>query len=163
MRQPRQLSPEGAVVRLEALCAASEQCTADLREKLRRWLIDDDDAERIIASLAKRRFVDDARFARAYVRDKYRFARWGRYKIVMGLKAKRISANDIEDALTEIDLDEYERILLELLQAKVRTARLSREWADRAKLMRFAASRGFESSMVGSLISSGAPWEREDG
>ena len=153
------MTADGAKMRLEALCAASEQCTADLREKLRRWGVAADEAEAVIESLRSRRFVDDARFARAYVRDKYRFARWGRHKIVMGLRAKRISADDIDAALAEIDLDEYEELLTQLLRSKVRSGRLSREWPDRAKLLRFAASRGFESSLITRIVASGAPWQ----
>lgn len=163
MREPRPISSENALMRLAALCAASEQCSHDLREKMRRWLLPDEEAEKVLARLVADRYVDDGRFARAYVRDKYRFARWGRSKIIMGLRAKRISRSDIDEALGEIDLDEYEANLLALLRAKVRTGRLSREWADRAKLYRFAASRGYESSLISRLISSGAPWEREDG
>lgn len=160
MKIRRQLSADEAIIRLETLCAASEQCRADLREKLRRWQVDD--ADRIIDELARRKFVDDARFARAYVRDKYRFARWGRAKIVMGLRAKHIGRDDIDEALSEIDADEYESILATLLRAKVRMARIADDYEGRGKLFRFAASRGFESSLVSRLIGDRTPWHEED-
>lgn len=162
-RPTRPVTAEQALIRLETLCASSEQCTADLLRRLSRWGVSGDDSERIISRLRELRFVDDSRFARAYVRDKYRFARWGRMRIIMGLRAANISRDTIDDALAEIDEEEYEAILTALLRAKARSARLTDSYADRSKLFRFAASRGFESSLASRIISRRLPWIPEDG
>ncbi len=163
IRKPRQITPEQALQRLEALCAASEQCTAELRNKLRRWSISEENAEKIIVRLSEKRFVDDERFAKAFVRDRYRFSRWGRARIAMELKVRKISRTIIGEAMKEIDDDEYVDILIHLLRSKVRSARLGKEYAERAKLFRFAASRGFESSLISRCISDGLPWIEENG
>lgn len=163
MKQRCRITPDEAVMRLQALCAASEQCTAEIQRRLQRWEINQHECDRIIRELIEERFIDDLRFARAYVRDKYRFAHWGRSRIVMQLRARSISRDNINDALAEIDEDEYESILLRLLRTKVRSARLSDSYADRSKLWRFAAMRGFESSLISRLISKGLPWTEEDG
>ena len=148
------IDPETAASRLEALCARSEQCTFDLLRKLSSWKVPSAEAARIVQSLESQGYVDDARFARAYVRDKYRFARWGVYKIRIQLQARRISAADISEALGEIDPDEYYSLLLSVLRAKVRTLS-SADISDpetRLKLMRFGVSRGYETSLVGRAL-----------
>ena len=148
------LDPKAAAARLEAMCARSEQCTSDLLRKLAAWGIASAEAQRIVQSLEAQGFVDDARYAEVFVRDKYRFARWGVYKIRMHLSARRISSSDIESALRSVDTDEYYSLLLSALRSKART--LSPDHLTtpegRAKLMRFAISRGYESSLVSRAI-----------
>lgn len=148
------LDPKIAASRLEALCARSEQCTFDLSRKLAGWGVPSSEAQSILQSLEAQGFVDDARYAVAFVRDKYRFSRWGVYKIRMHLSARRISTADIESALRAIDRDEYYRLLLSALRARART--LSPEELGtpegRLRLMRFAISRGYESALVSRAI-----------
>lgn len=139
-------------MRLENMCIKAEHCTAEVREKLRQWGVHPDDAAEIIEALIARRFVDDKRFAAAFVRDKYRFARWGRRKIEMALRQKRISDAIINQAFEEIDNEEYTRILTELLAAKAKTLGPLTDYENRVKLFRFALSRGFESSLVSNII-----------
>lgn len=151
LRKP--ITPDKAMIRLEELCARAEHCTSELRLKLRDWGIATDDADAIILSLQKRRFVDDARFAVSFVRDRYRYARWGRVKIRLQLRAKRISTDIIEDALAEIDEDEYLDILASVLNAKARTLHETTSRESRSKLFRFAINRGFEPPLISSQIS----------
>lgn len=148
------VSPEMALSRLEALCARSEQCTFDLRRKLSTWGVAADSADKIVMRLERDGFVDDARYAVAYVRDKYRFARWGRNKIRMGLAAKRISSTDVRQALAAIDDDEYREIMAALLRAKARVLGIAAgcEYADKVRLMRFGVSRGFEYDLVTNAV-----------
>lgn len=151
-RKPKEVKPEQALVRLEELCARSEHSTGELRTKLRQWRIAPADAEEIIESLTARRFVDDSRFARAFVRDKYRFARWGRRKIAMALKQKRIDSDTIDEALEEINQEEYTAVLRTLLKAKAAHMDRPLSYDDRVKLFRFAVARGFETQLVSSLL-----------
>ena len=120
-RAKKALKPEVALMRLEALCARSEQCEGEIRRKLRLWQIGEEDADTIVRSLRRRRFVDDSRYAGAFVRDKYRFARWGRRKIELALRQKRVDADIIAEALEEIDEDEvYGKSLRQLIVLKSR-------------------------------------------
>ncbi|MDE5628910.1 MAG: RecX family transcriptional regulator [Muribaculaceae bacterium] len=149
----KEISPEKALLRLEELCARSEQCSAELMRKLRAWNINPEDAAAILRSLKARRFVDDERFARAFVRDKYRFNHWGRIKIAMALRAKHIDDDTISQAMEEIDQTLYLKILRALLNAKNRAIPADTEAFDRrVKLFRFATSRGFESSFISKIV-----------
>lgn len=154
-RPARPMDPARALVRLEELCARSEQCEGELREKLRKWSIPSNKASEIIASLRSRRFVDDARFARAYVRDKFRFSHWGRRKIEMYLRQKRVEQDIIDVALDEIDPEDYLLLLRRLLSAKAATLRDDPgSFEARNKLYRFAIGRGFEPSVISQALSS---------
>ncbi len=150
--KPKTITAEQALTRLESLCARGEHSTGELREKLRRWSIDPSSTDQIIDSLTKRRFVDDRRFAKAYVNDKLRFARWGRRKIAVGLSAKGIPADVYRNILTEIDTEEYESILSDLLISKSRSIAEPKTYEGRTKLYRFGLSRGYESETVSRLI-----------
>lgn len=146
------VTPDKAIIRLEELCARAEHCTSELRLKLRDWGIVADDADAIIDSLQKRCFVDDTRFAVSFVRDRYRYARWGRIKIRMQLRAKHIAPNVIEEAIAEIDEEEYLAILSALIKARMRTMADPKAYDSRIKLFRFALNRGFESALISCCI-----------
>lgn len=154
------IKPEAATMRLEGLCARSEQCTADLQRKLSTWGISKSDSEKIITYLIENRFVDNSRFARAYVRDKYRFSGWGRQKIISGLYAKRIEKHLIEDALTEINLKEYASIAFRAIASKLRQMpdELTRS-NKQQRLMRFAAGRGYEIALIIKILDSDRLWQ----
>lgn len=153
----RIITPEMALSRLAASCARSETCTADALARLRRWGIALSAANAIIGRLTDEGYISDSRYARAYVRDKYRFAGWGRRKIAMGLAAKRIARDIAAEALDEaVDSDEYLAKLTAVVRAKARTMprELHNTYEGRAKLFAFAAGRGFESPLISAVIRS---------
>lgn len=142
------LTPPEALHRAAALCSSAEHCTADIREKLARWGVTEADSCTIIDRLVQERFIDEQRYAVAFVKDKFRFSGWGRIKMRYALQQKRIDGSDIDHALATLDEEQYNDRLLELLQAKSRSIRDDDPEARRAKLFRFAASRGFEPSLI---------------
>ena len=149
----RRVAPEKAKIKLEEMCARAEHCTHELRQKLWQWGVGQEDADAIIDSLVSRRFVNDARFAKVFVRDKYRFNRWGRMKIRMEMRLKRIPDQIINDALEEIDEDIYLEGLEQFLRSRLRA--VAKEEDRRVayqKLMRSAASRGFEMDFSAKII-----------
>ena len=150
LRKPRIITPEEAQVRLEELCARAEHCEWELFSKLRTWKIAPDEAERIVARLRASRFVDDARYARAFVRDKFRFMRWGRLKIQNALRVKRIHPSIIAECLAEIDPEEYEQTARELVQRKMAALpeELRGTYEGRTKVFRAVAARGFEPAII---------------
>ena len=142
------LTPPEALHRAAALCSSTEHCTADIREKLARWGVTEADSRTIIDRLVQERFIDEQRYAVAFVKDKFRFSGWGRIKMRYALQQKRIDGSDIDHALATLDEEQYNDRLLELLQAKSRSIRDDDPEARRAKLFRFATSRGFESALI---------------
>ena len=86
----KEMTENEARLRLETLCAASEQCSHDMEEKLRRWQLPEEARARIMAHLTAERYVDDERFCRAFVKDKIRYNKWGRRKVEQALFMKHI-------------------------------------------------------------------------
>ncbi|MDE5567222.1 MAG: RecX family transcriptional regulator [Muribaculaceae bacterium] len=152
IRSRKPITPDNALRRLEDLCARSEQCSGEARKKLYNWGIQAKDTEQIISSLIERRFIDDRRYCRAFVRDKLMFSHWGKRKIKLSLIQKRIDRNIIDFELEQIDIDTYTDILKRIVLAKARTIKDADTYEGRTRLFRFAASRGFEPDLISKLI-----------
>lgn len=156
----RPMTTEAATIRLESLCARSEHSTYELQQKLYKWGISPTEAAKIIRHLTDARFVDDNRFAQAYVKDKYRFARWGRRKISTGLYAKHIDSDTIDQALSTINNREYATIAFNLIASKLRTLPADIERIEkRQRLLKFGVGRGYETSLIIKILNSRRLWE----
>lgn len=143
--------PKKLLERYERQCARMEYCSSDIRRKALKALGGDADAaEKIVASLVKDGFVDDRRYAGAFVREKSALQGWGEAKLRFMLAGKGISRDVIADALTEIDAEKASARLEKLLQAKART--LEGDPAFRLKLLKFGLSRGYTYDEVDAAI-----------
>lgn len=143
--------PKKFLERYERQCARMEYCSSDIRRKALKALGGDADAaEKIVASLVKDGFVDDRRYAGAFVREKSALQGWGEAKLRFMLAGKGISRDVIAEALTEIDAEKASARLEKLLQAKART--LEGDPAFRLKLLKFGLSRGFAYDEVDAAI-----------
>ena len=129
-----------------------EHCESEVREKLLSWGCSEEETDKIIAYLIEERYIDNQRYANSYTKDKFRFNHWGKYKISMMLRSKDISNEIIEDALCQIDEEEYLDKLQQILHDKLRSLKYSSEYEKKGKLFKFAQSRGFESSAISKVI-----------
>ncbi len=145
IRKRRSRNAEEVKVRLASLCARSEQCEYDIRRKLQTTELSDAEKEGILDTLRKGKFFDDGRFARAYARDKFRFAGWGPRKIAAALSQRRIPSEAIREALEGIEGETTAERACEIGRQKARRLDLSQR-EDSARLLRYLASRGFSSS-----------------
>ena len=137
------MTEQEAYLQLAALCAQAEHCQQEMRDKMRRWGLDETVQNRIIDRLIKERYVDDERYARAFVKDKIRYNKWGRRKVQQALWMKRIDADIQQRVLDEIDEKEYLDILRPLLKQKRKSIKAESDYELNQKLLRFALSRGF--------------------
>lgn len=133
------------------LCARSEQCAYDIREKLFKAGLNPSAVEETITFLINEKFIDDNRFAGSFARDKVKFAGWGRNKIRMALALKRINSTTISEALDSIPYEMYQDSLMRAAKSKARNLELN-DYADKVKLMRHLASRGFTSSEASEAV-----------
>lgn len=139
-----EITEKDALSRMAAYCASAEHCRAEVVEKLQRWGIAYDAIDRIIDCLEQEQYIDEERYCRAFIRDKYRFAKWGKVKIGQSLQLKKIPSKVYRPFLDEIDEEEYFSILQKLLMAKRKSISAETDYELNCKLMRFALSRGFE-------------------
>lgn len=143
-----------ALNRAASLCASSERCPAEIRTKALGWGLDEAEADRLVARLIDEHFIDEARYARAFARDKYRFQHWGRTKIRYALLTKGIAERHLAEALDEVaDADDYLDGCVALLRQRMRDMPQPLAPNDRARLYRFAAQRGYEAGIISRALS----------
>lgn len=138
----RPVDKEQMLSRMTRLCSLREYCMEDLRGKLAA--LPPEEAEEVLGILLRDGWVDDARYARAFARDKSALQGWGSLKIKLALQRKHIDAKAIEAALAGIDGPAADARMEQLLLAKWKS--LSREEDPRrkqAKFFRYALGRGY--------------------
>lgn len=145
------MTAEEMLVRMAGLCANAEHCSSDIREKVIKKGFPTDVADKIVAYLVDNKYVDDCRYARAFATDKVRFSGWGKIKIRMYLKGKRLPEAVISVGIECVTDADYLQSLRKSLVSKARSLDMS-EVKDRQKLYRHLASRGFESQLIISEI-----------
>ena len=144
----KEMTEQEAYLQLAAICAQAEHCEQEMRDKMKRWEIDETVQNRIIDRLTKERYIDNERYARAFVKDKIRYNKWGRRKVQQALWMKRID-NDIQQrVLDEIDEKEYLDVLRPLLKQKRKSIKADSDYEMNQKLVRFALSRGFTFDII---------------
>lgn len=148
----KEMTEQEAYLQLAALCAQAEHCQQEMRDKMKRWEIDETVQNRIIARLVKERYIDDERYARAFVKDKIRYNKWGRRKVQQALWQKRIDDDIQRHVLDEIEEKEYLDVLRPLLKQKRKTIKAQSDYELNQKLMRFALSRGFTFDIIRQCI-----------
>jgi len=133
---------------LAAYCSKFEHSVQEVQQKLNATPLPPEAAERILTYLKAEGFVNDERFARAFVNDHLHIHRWGRIKIAHALTDKGVSTNISQEALATIDETLYTGILYNLLKAKQRTIQTACNYRKNAQLCRYAYARGFEPEII---------------
>lgn len=146
------MTADEILYKLAARCSTSEQCLSDVEAKLKRYDLSEEERTRILQHLVEEKYIDDKRYAEAFVRDKYRFNKWGRIKIAQGLRMKGIDNGTVNEAMGVIDETEYLHILRELIKAKRKSIRGKSDYEVNGKLIRFAIGRGFEFAAIRSCM-----------
>ena len=137
-----------AYLQLATLCAQAEHCQQEMRDKMKRWEMAPEVQERVIARLIKERYIDDERYARAFVKDKILYNKWGRRKVQQGLWMKHIDDDIQQRVLSEVDDTEYLAVLKPLLKQKAKSIKAENDYELTQKLVRFALGRGFTYDII---------------
>ena len=144
----KQMTEQEAYLQLAAICAQAEHCEQEMRDKMKRWELDETVQNRVIDRLVKERYIDNERYARAFVKDKIRYNKWGRRKVQQGLWMKRIDEDIQQTVLDEIDDEEYLHVLRPLLKQKSRSIKAENDYERNQKLVKFALGRGFTFDII---------------
>lgn len=152
-REKRAKTPEQALAALMRLCARAEKSEGDARRLMRGWGLTEQDAERVLARLVRERFIDDARYAEAFVREKLRLSGWGEYKIRTALQRKGIRRETIDAALAQADRSGMGERLAQQLARKLRTVKSATPYELKTKLVRYGLSLGYDYETVLETVS----------
>ena len=137
-----------AKAKLEWYCVYQERCMQEVENKLSDWGFYGEQSDNLIADLISNSFLNEERFAIAYVSGKIRIKKWGRIKIKINLKQKRISEYSTKKAFKEIDEDEYLENLNHLANKKFEQVKGKSKWDKKAKIQRYLLSKGYENQLV---------------
>lgn len=138
------LTEEEAYVAMASYCSKSEHCRSEIESKLRHYGMSDLQIDHVIKRLITERFIDEERYAKAFVHDKYVFAGWGVVKIRYALRVKRIEPVDIDNALHAINREEYLSILKNIVEKKNENLKNNGKYERQNKVIHFAMNKGFE-------------------
>jgi regulatory protein len=155
MNQPkptRITDEKTALAKAEHYCAYQERSQQEVRDKLYEWGLHSAQVENLIVQLIQTNFLNEARFANAYVKGKFNQKGWGKLKIKQGLKFKKVSDVLIKKALNTIDDDDYLNTLKQMLEKKLRLLGEKDPFKKRYKLHQYALSRGFEHDLISDIL-----------
>ena len=144
----KEMTEQEAYLRLTILCAQAEHCEQEMRDKMKHWKLDETTQDRIIARLIKERYIDEERYARAFVKDKIRYNKWGHRKVQQALWQKQIDNGIQQRGLDEIDEKDYLDVLRPLLLQKRKATKAGSDYELNQKLVRFALGRGFTFDII---------------
>lgn len=147
-------SPEQALESLRLSCARAERAPSDVRRSMMRWRMDSDDIDAIMEILIRDNYLDEERYAAAFVRDKMSMGSWGRMKIEYGLRAKSISREAISRAMEQLEPERQSEELEQLLRRRYERERPRTEntYALTSKLIRWAMGRGYDYEQIRSTL-----------
>jgi regulatory protein len=133
-------------------CSVAERCTQEIKTKLSQFELSDEAVDTIVEYLKQEGFIDETRYIKAFINDKFHFQKWGRLKIKQQLLFKKLDECNIDFCLSQIDTESYNNQLTTLLKTKSKLLKGSSEHDTKAKLYRFALSKGYESTVIFSRL-----------
>ena len=152
MKTQKSYTVDEATKVLEHFCAYQERCHKEVEQKLYDLKMIPEAKEKIILHLLQHNFLNEERFARAFVRGKFSIKRWGRIKIVNQLRFKNISPYNIKAGLNEINEDAYIATLQKIAEKKLPLIKESNTYKKKNKLAAFLISKGYESGLTYKIV-----------
>jgi regulatory protein len=141
-----------ALEKAMAQCSRREYCCDDIQNKLSLWGVENNDAGKILGILINDNFINESRYATAFVRDKFKYNKWGKVKIAAHLRSKKLPPDIINSSLDSIDNNLYTKILKELIETHRKSVKAKNQYDLKAKLLRYGLSKGFESRLVYDIL-----------
>lgn len=151
-QKPLKLDRHAALLKAESYCAYQERAQQEIRNKLYEWGLRPDEVEELISELITTNFLNEERFAMAYVSGKFNIKKWGKVKIKQGLKLKRIPDKMITRALNSIDYDDYLKAVLYIAEKKAKLITEKDPYKRKHKLVAYLLGKGFENDVILSVL-----------
>jgi len=146
-------SRDEALILIRKYCAFQERCHQEVRYKLIQHGIYGDLLKEIISELITEDFLNEERFARSFTRGKFRMKQWGKNKIKQELKKRDISPYCIKESMSEINDQEYQKLLKNLLSKKEKISTYKNSFDRQKKLTDYALSKGYEYETIQIILS----------
>lgn len=145
-----------AKAKIEYFCAYQERSHSEVESKLYKWGLESDQVNALIADLIQNNYLNEQRFAESYASGKFRIKKWGRNKIKLHLKQKKVSTYSINKAMESLDEDEYRETLSDLADRKHRETK-GTKWEKFQKTYKYLVQKGYESGLVQEVLNEQFP------
>lgn len=152
MKNDKSYTVDEATKLLENYCAYQERCHKEVEQKLYDLNMIPEAKEKIIIHLLQHNFLNEERFAKAFVRGKFSIKNWGKQRILNELKFRNISIYNINTALKEIDDEDYLKTLQKIAKKKLPLIKESNTFKKSSKLVNYLISKGFEPNLVYPIV-----------
>lgn len=147
-KKPQILDKRTALIKAESWCAYQERAQQEVRDKLYEYGLHQNEVEELITELIVTNFLNEERFAMAYVSGKVNIKKWGRIKIKQGLKFKKVPDKLIQKALNSIDGEKYVANLLATAEKKIKVLTEKDPIKKKYKLITYLQTKGFEKDLI---------------
>jgi regulatory protein len=151
-RKRMRLDPKVAKLKAADYCAYQERSQQEVRDKLYTYGLHQNEVEEVISELIQENFINEERFAKAFIGGKFRMKGWGKRKILQSLKPHKISDYCIKKGLEEIDPDAYYATLKKHAEKKLPSLKGQNDYIIRGKLSQHLVMKGFESDLIREAI-----------
>lgn len=152
-KKKKRLSEKEAKLKAADYCAYQERSQQEVRDKLYSYGLYTDAVEEIISDLITEGFINEERFAKSYCRGKFRLKKWGRNKILQGLKQHRVSDYCVRQGLAEIDEGEYLKCLADLAEKKKAQLKSEDPFIANRKTASYLIQKGYEPTLIWTHLS----------
>uniref|UniRef100_UPI0039A5CD4A regulatory protein RecX n=1 Tax=Ornithobacterium rhinotracheale TaxID=28251 RepID=UPI0039A5CD4A len=129
-------------------CAYQDRCHWEVEQKLKEFFLIPEAKDEVILMLMQHNFLNEERFAHSFVRGKFNQKQWGRLKITQELKKRNIGTRLIDEALKQIDNQDYLNALTDLMEKKANRITYKNEYDKRTKLTRYLMQKGYEYELI---------------
>jgi regulatory protein len=148
----KNLTPQQAFLKAASYCAYQERCYQEVEERLAEWGIFGTDAGELMLKLSEQNYLNEERFAKAFAGGKFRTKKWGRTKIKLALKQKKISDYCINLGMKEINDDVYMSVLAELTSQKYASLTNLNPLVRKNKTAQWLMGKGFEADLIWDIL-----------
>lgn len=134
--------------KLEYYCSYQERCHYEVYNKLKRLTRNNDDINQVITKLIDDGYLNETRFSKEFTIGKFNHKNWGRIRIKLELKKRKISTKNIEIGLNELDDQKYLKKLEDLFTRKLERHSYKMDIYSKKKIFDYFNYRGWEKDLI---------------
>ena len=150
--QKKYLTKEQAIQKAKQYCAYQERSHHEVVQKLWDLGVRKAEHDEIISVLIEEDYLNEERFAKAFVGGKFRMLEWGKKKIYYALKEKGVSEYNIKKGMKEIDEAAYQKTLYEIAEKKYASLKAEQYMVRKKKTADYLMQKGYEPQMITTVL-----------
>jgi len=138
--------------KLVKFCLYRDRCHSEVEEKMKEFFMIPEVKDEILLFLINEKYLNEERFTRSYIRGKFYINHWGKEKIKLNLRSKKIPEKLILNCINEIHEDDYIkqiRLFIEKLSLKFQELN---QYQKKNKILKFLISKGYEYDLINKEI-----------